>query len=494
MAVTRKLRRSGIDLRDRKALLAHNPAPEETVAEAVRIVDLALMQLGLGASTMSSILYSRCHYHVPTTAIPTAAVTLLADGTAMLLYNPEFIVDLDVHGSVFVLAHEARHVIMRHLFNEPYLRSDPVFTTATEACINHTVMLRLQRSGLPEATVEVADVKTGKVTKKREKTGVDPRTVYKAYTKDLGEQGLTPVSYEEFIRTDFGCYHELKRMAEPPGSGGMGTGAIGECIHQGDEDGDGDGSSQDGETAEELGKDVLNATMKAAMAGKRDAREELIELGDRTDGATERTSKIWGSLGLDRLRGTTSANRRVDWWKQWFNNTLASKIQPGERLIYVKKRGAVDAVLDLDPILMRRGDDELKVVLICLDTSGSMPQHVIDYLTKLVGYTDGVEAHWLAFDGKVVPFVPGEGAPGGGGTDFGNVMEYAEGRLEVNGQKLSAHPDAVVMLTDGYASPIRPAEPDKWMWLITEGGSDDWIRAQSNPMESYQLQTGEGLS
>jgi len=150
-------------------------------------------------------------------------------------------------------------------------------------------------------------------------------------------------------------------------------------------------------------------------------------------------------------------------------------------------------VLGRDPMLSRRGEDEVKRVLIALDTSGSMPAKVVDYLTQLVGYTDGVEALWVSFDGIVTPFVPGERVVGGGGTNFGNVMDYAEGRLEINGLKLDDEPDAIIMLTDGEALPIRPASPEKWIWLITEHGRADWIESQAQPMDSHRITTGEGI-
>ncbi|MFC7483914.1 hypothetical protein ACFQX7_33185 [Luedemannella flava] len=70
------------------------------------------------------------------------------------------------------------------------------------------------------------------------------------------------------------------------------------------------------------------------------------------------------------------------------------------------------------------------------DTSGSMPDQVVDWLTTLVGQTDGVSAQWLSFDGAVMPFTPGERVLGGGGTNFQNVVDYAEGRLKVGDREV----------------------------------------------------------
>ena len=50
--------------------------------------------------------------------------------------------------------------------------------------------------------------------------------------------------------------------------------------------------------------------------------------------------------------------------------------------------------------------------------------------------------------------------------------------------------DAVVMVTDGLAPPITPAEPDKWIWLITEHG-DDWPDGRSPQMACHKVRTGD---
>jgi predicted metal-dependent peptidase len=480
------------DLRDRKALLEHDPAPPEVVEAAKALKNKTLMHFSLGHSVIASWLYTKCHHHIPTTAIPTAAVVLLADGSAMLLYNPHFFVSLGEEGVRFVLFHEARHLIMAHLFTDPALRADKRMTLAQEACINYVTGKRLGMD-MPTAEVEVIDAK-GNVTKERRPTGIDPRELYKEYKANLEKAGLVPVGFEKFIETDMGCYSELCRMSQDPDENAKGHG---QCIHQdGDPTGAGGGDSEgvpmDDETVDRIAQEVLHAVMKDAVSGSTKAQEELLELGERTDGADERITKLWGKLGLHRLRGETQQVGKVNWWQNWLNDTVASKLREGEKLMWPKKRGAVDMVLGNDTMLVRRGDEEVKRVLIAYDTSGSMGQEVLDYLMQLVGHTDGVETEWVSFDGVVMPFVPGERVYGGGGTDFGNVMEYAEGRLDVDGKRMEYHPDAVIMVTDGYAAPIRPEQPDKWIWLITEGGTTDWLEAYGE-MDYHRIDTGDGL-
>ncbi|MFV2173573.1 hypothetical protein ACFHW2_25425 [Actinomadura sp. LOL_016] len=215
-----------------------------------------------------------------------------------------------------------------------------------------------------------------------------------------------------------------------------------------------------------------------ARRGDRTARDELLDLLRRTEGAGEGTDRIWGDLGAYALRGRTSAARRVDWWQRWLVDVLGSKLAEGERLVYPKKRGALLAALGHEPMLARRGPRRLKTLVIALDTSGSMPDGVVEWLSGLVGRIDGVEADWVAFDGGVKPFEPGEPLRGGGGTNFAAVQTYAEERDEPV--------DAVVVVTDGHADPIAPAEPGKWIWLITPGGRE-WPEHRHPPMACHRV-------
>jgi len=102
---------TSVDLADRRRLRALNDADEETTAEAVRLKEAALFDFGVGNSVIGSWLYTKCHHHIPTTAVETAAVTATGDGVCSLLFNPEFFVDIGLDGVKFVLFHEARHLI-----------------------------------------------------------------------------------------------------------------------------------------------------------------------------------------------------------------------------------------------------------------------------------------------------------------------------------------------------------------------------------------------
>ncbi|MEU6235998.1 hypothetical protein [Kitasatospora sp. NPDC047058] len=453
-----------VSLTDRRALEGWRPAASATLAEAHRLKEAALLDFGLTESAVASWLYAKCHHQVATTAVDTAAVVASGDGSCLLLYNPDFFVALGIEGVKFVLFHEARHLVQRHLYADPELRADPVYRLATEVTINHVALLRLGRDRLPPLAGSPV--------------GIDPREIHRGYVADLAEQGLTALPYEAFVETDQTVHAELGRMRRPPVPRCL-------CIHESGLD-----VPADQETVDAIGSSVLLNTLLAARRGHTVAERELRDLMDRSEGGSERASRLWGTLGAGALRGRTSPTRRVDWWQRWLVDVLGSRLAEGERLVYPKKRGALLAALGQPPMLSRRGPVRRKVLVIAYDTSGSMPQHVVDWLTHLVGRIDDVEAHWLSFDGVVMPFRAGERVYGGGGTSFQAVADWVEGRSATpDGTRFEERPDAVVVLTDGYAPHITPAEPDKWIWLITEGG-DDWPDHHDPQMACHRVTTG----
>ncbi|WP_035804626.1 DUF2201 family putative metallopeptidase [Kitasatospora mediocidica] len=454
-----------IDLTDRQALRQWRPAAPEVLAEAHHLKEAALLDFGLTESAVASWLYTKCHHQLATTAIDTAAVVASGDGSCLLLYNPDFFVAIGLRGVKFVLFHEARHLIQRHLLVDPELRADPVFKLAAEVTINHVALSRLgQGTELP--------------TRDGEPVGIDPYEIHRLYQADLADQGLAPVDYAAFVDTDQSVYSELSRMRNPPVPAEY-------CPHL-----DGHGPPADQETIDAVGSSVLLNALLAARRGHRGAEQELLDLLHRTEGASERTAGLWGRLGAGLLRGGITRTGRVDWWQRWLVDVLAGKLGEGERLVYPRKRGALLAALGHPPMLSRRGPIRQKVLVIAYDTSGSMPDSVIDWLTELVGRIDGVEAHWLSFDAVVMPFRPGERVHGGGGTSFQAVVDYVEGRsVGGEGRRFEERPDAVVVLTDGYAPPVTPAEPDKWIWLITDGGTD-WPDHHHPQMACHRVTTG----
>lgn len=442
-----------------KLLEKHEPRPSaEEVEQAKVVLQDAVRTLALSSDVIGSVIIGTCR-RVPTSAIDTMAVTIAGDGFAMLLYNPSFVIKLGAQQATFVLSHEAGHLLWRHLYVDPTLHGNKAWETACEASLNHWVS-ELLKQDLP-----VVPDKDGKP----EESGVNPRKVWEDYRKDLKAQGKEHVSYQDFITPDLQCFAEIERMSKPPRQ----RGAV--CVHH-DPNGGANlpGGGADGQVPldqEELDRameDILQTVMHDARVNEnKHAKEQLLKLADQTKGS-EKAEKTWGNLGLGALRGEAVETERVDYWKQWVSHVLAERLQPGNRLRYLKK-------IWWDPRLAFRGDEPYRRVLVATDASGSMHTNVLNYIRRLCGMEEGLETVYASWDADMWALDDGEAFRGGGGTDLQCVLDYVEGRHHVEGLPEvdgSDHYDAIVVITDGFFSPRMPEDPDRWIFLITPGGNE----------------------
>lgn len=460
-----------------KELERHEPIPtDEEKAEAIQIANDALRTLALSSSVLASYLMNLMR-RVITTAVDTYAVELAGDGFPMLLINPSFAKKLGKDQSVFVMAHEAYHLINMHLFTDKSLFGNPNWTLATEATINYAVMELLGTPGNPAGLPQILNDKTGKL----EETGVNPRKVYEKYRDDLRKQGKDYVSERDFYRTDLTCYAELERMSIPPkmkGDSGCVHGQPGNAPGQGDGQGPGQGDQPHLDPAEvgRLAQEALDHAMHGALVdGNEKAKQELLKLSDRSDGS-EQASKIWGDMGIGALRGETLKTQKTNFWQQFLMDFIAERIMEGERLKYQRK-------VWWDPRVAHRGEETYKKVLIAVDASGSMCTRDLEFIASKLGETEGVEYEFLSFDGVVAPFTLGEPILGGGGTNFQIIEDYVRARAsgEIDGIGTDAGGgaggssdgdyDAILVVTDGYAAKFSCLEPEKYAFIITPNGS-----------------------
>lgn len=401
-----------------------------------------------------------------TSGVPTLAVTLLPDGFAAQLVNPSFAMSLKSDRDLaFVRTHEMYHLILRHLWGER--EKNETLRMAQEAIINDRVQSLFDPSLAPKnrrMPVQVDDAGN------EEETGVNPYKVWNRYRKDLKDQGLSPVEYAEFYSSDLRCYAEMLKMTKNPVPRNQKS-----CETSKNLDGQGEQQSQSGNGQGETPhvddqsmKDVVNESLQNSIkkavedtSSDNKAKKELTSLMDTTDG-DEQAQKVWGSLGAGALRGETLATQRVEFWKQWLQDNLFTRLVEGSRLVYNQK-------IWWEPTVKRKGDEESRKVLVAVDASGSMQTSVLEYIVTLLGDEDGLEMQFVAFDTEVYPFELGDPLRGGGGTDVRDISRYIE-------EEMSGNLDAVVCVTDGYFPPAKPEyEPDKWVFLVTPGGTTEWM-------------------
>lgn len=458
----------------RKYWEEHEPLPDPDKVEAARArmhAAYALMKSAVATEAAAIVNV------VPTShpAIQTLAVTLLPDGFVAQLYNPDFVLSLETDADLaFVRTHEIYHVLMRHLWGDRGMKGDDVYVLAQEATINE----RVQRLMMGSASIpppKRAMPRTLNDNGEYEDSGVSPYTTWNRYREDLRKQGLDYVDFAEFYSSDLRCYAELKRMkGNPHGrrkqectTGQMMAGAGEGQQKQSDKGDPSDQLSADSSMVRDIVERSLEQAVRQAAerdrAGHRhnQAKDELSELMDMPD-QDEDISNMWGDIGANQLRGEAVQTRKVEFWKQYLQSALHSRLVPGERMVY-------NQAIWWDPRLSRKGEEENQKVLLAVDTSGSMQSDVVDYISTLLGDEDELELHMVAFDTEVYPISPGEPLRGGGGTSIVDVERYIS-------DEMNNDVDAVICVTDGYFNPEPPAEdPDKWVFLITPGGDGNWM-------------------
>jgi hypothetical protein len=416
--------------------------PTTDVAAAHRLLDEAEALLRRWDTPLEAAILAVVDRRV-TGEVGTMAVRLRADGVATLLVNPMFVVDVGADGAAFVLCHEALHLLFSHLRYRG-LRDD-AWRLGCEVVVNHWVTLATGRP-LPRSADTGLPV------------GIDPQQVHAS----LAQISAGPIGYNEFVRTDEGCAAHLR--AAPAAIAPTG------CHHL---DGEPDGSDA-GAAGEQVVEEVLERAVQRATDGDGRIRQQLLDLDAIAPGAP-----MLARVGVPELRATSARLGDTRLWQAQLAHVLGRHLQPDLVVRYDRKTGWWDAALlrslgfDVDPSFAMplhhvAGTGAERRVAVYLDTSGSISPETLDAVAATVGEVPDTVVAWHTFDTEVHPFEPGEPLPGGGGTDFAPI----EADL---GEDLDAYPDAVVVLTDGYAVPIQPPHPDRWIWLILEHG-DTWPR------------------
>jgi hypothetical protein len=427
--------------------------PEDELAEALKTWKAASRAVGLSSSVISMITLNLCHLvFTKNEKFSTFAVMLAGDGQPIMIVNTEFLAKIGHEQAVFAIVHEVYHLLMLHLYDDPALSGNQNWVMSQEITINHRVKNHLKK---PLITID------------NEVVIVDPEKAYRSYRDAIRKDERTPVTYDDFVKTDIGCFAALedmpRQMKPPKGSGS--------CVHAGSGGmGQNNGDSQAPVDPKEAGKlmdRVLEAAVIQAKQGNKRAKDELVGWMESSPEA----STLWGDLGAEELRGQTSKERKTSLWERLTANSVATRLMEGIRLRYNTK-------VWWSPRVTTNGKQPRKHGAIFIDVSGSVPQHVVDRIAALVQEHEDLIIHWHAFDAKVAPFEAGESLIGGGGTSFTCIEEHVKRQNEFgdDGDCCEEDLDFVMVVTDGYAPHIMPEDHEKWIWVILQG-TDTWPEA-----------------
>lgn len=230
-----------------------------------------------------------------------------------------------------------------------------------------------------------------------------------------------------------------------------------------EEDDNGSSDSPEEDLARQMLEDMADAARNSSEDSKANRDMERI-LGDLMK--NDKVSQSYGNNAADYERAQTE-NTVTTFFQQIVGSWIAGVAQPDEEPEY---NPIVEFVPALNDRLFPEGDVDRSLLVVAVDTSGSMTTEFLEFIAKMVGTDENMDIVYLYFDAECTHFEAGDTMGGGGGTNFASVENWIQ-RHRNDPMLAGRYPDGVLMYTDGYAPVIEPEFPDKWFWLITPDGS-----------------------
>lgn len=362
---------------------------------------------------------------------PIGTASVRAEGARLLFqFDPDFWSRLTTGELVGVLAHEAMHVLLRHLDGPHGIDAGHhhLWNLAADAVVNDRLNVAYPSVVLP------ADRITGMNLIGRDCADLSAEDVLRAL--------LTEVQKRPAMAAELVAQSTLDIHAGWGGSGHAETGT--------DE-------RRRASTEPSSTGDHENAIQ--------DAVGDIVRAAGGMDAEAVRA---WGC-------GSSGSRRHVDQTDALLNpatvlaRALARLGRPEPS--WAPPNPKLAAVYP-QVILPRWISDEKPHVLVAIDASASVSQEL---LSAFVAVAQMAHRHahvdLISFDAAAYPL--GDHAVvhpvGGGGTSFQAIEDYAV-------ERLTRYPDMVLVLTDGYAPRPKVSQPRRWAWLIPQHGTDDTIK------------------
>jgi hypothetical protein len=375
-----------------------------------------------------------------TDQVETAAVHFKKGGDfVQFLFSPDYWLRCTAYERLFVICHEALHLILNHGVRTRDAADKHATNIALDIVVNHLL-------------VRSFGFERGRIRNWRELCWVD--TVFRQPDGRLTAHQGRPIPDDE-------CFEHylalIEKLAGPTSTSGL-PGADARVRTVDDHSGLGEV-----DTAEVI------AWVEEGLSD-----EEIRHFEGLIQPASQGSD---GAGGLWHVASGKKAKQKRPWESvinQWVRKRLRQRLteveqwaRPGRRLRLLPGGLFLPSEAEADRVSERKG--KLKVRLY-LDTSASC-WHLKDrfFAAALSIPKDRFEVKLFCFDTRVVPTdLEGRVMCGGGGTSFRIIEEdiqraMTEDRAE---GRQGEYPDAVFVMTDGYGDRVQPARPERWYWLI----------------------------
>jgi len=385
--------------------------------------------------------------------IPTACVKFDEQGNFVwFMFNPIFWKSLDFKNKLFVIAHEALHIVLNHgIRGKDAGINQTACNMAMDIVVNHT----LTRSfGFDRNEIDNAE----------NYCWVD--TVFK-------DKKPMPKDNEMFE-----YYYNL--FEKVYGDFGMGDGS-GEGVPVTVDDHEGLQKA----SKETIGK-IIDQLNESLSEEEKESLKNMVQKHFQKPHPKKDSEAGSSSGGQWVFAKNTHVKKKKKWEtiiKKWSRKHLYESDKDVEQWAKIHRRMVLlprTMILPSDMEIQAFDDDKNKIdVWFFLDTSGSC----WDLKDRFFAAAESLPDHrfnvrLFCFDTTVQETnLQSRKIYGGGGTSFQIIEAHIKNVVAKENIK---YPESIWVITDGYGDRIMPSNPDRWHWFITEGGSKSYIDAKCN--------------
>lgn len=411
--------------------------------------------------------------------IPTAAVQFDEVGEFVYFhFNPVFWNRLDFYGKLFVICHEALHIILNHgMRTRDAGRNARAANAALDIVVNHNLVRgfgfdRNKIDNIIKPIFKQMSEEEGKEWgPEQEDSGglcwVD--TVFKGKNPMPKNDEMFEYYYNLFEKTygDGG-----------PGDGSEGLGRSGNALD--------DHSMMGEKQSDEWGKVIDNLSEELHEDEKKSLKPVVDKHFQKPSKESPNSPAGSGTGGQWVFAKIAKIVQKKKWEtviKKWARKFLVEKDKEVEQWARINRRLTFlprDMFLPSEMEVEEHESEKRKIkVFFFLDTSGSCWGLKDRFFAAAASLPiERFDVRLFCFDTVVKETtLASQKIYGGGGTSFDILEKHVQSVMNKEDCK---YPEAVFVITDGYGNAIRPAQPKNWYWFLSQGGTRNYIPKDCN--------------
>ena len=419
--------------------------------------------------------------------LPTAAVQFDEVGEFVYFhFNPNFWQRLNFYGKLFVICHEALHVILNHGIR---IRDAGInrraANSALDIVVNHNL---IQGFGFDRKKIDnvIKPIFKQMALEEGKPWGPEQEANGGLCWVDTVFRDKKPTPKDDEMFEHY--YNLFEKMY---GDGGPGDGEAG----PGQPGGSLDDHSMMGEEQSDAWGKVIDNLSKELTEDEKSPLKSMVDKHFQNPPKDAKNQQAGTGTGGQWVFAKTNKVVKKKKWetviKKWASKYLINNHKDTEQWARIHRRLTFlprDMFLPSDMEVEEHENEKKKIkVFFFLDTSGSCWGLKDRFFTAAESLpTERFDVRLFCFDTVVKETtLASKKIYGGGGTSFTILEKHVQ---TVMNQENCKYPEAVFVITDGYGDSIRPQDPSKWYWFITQGGTKNYIDKDCNffRLEDYE--------